>query len=233
MLMTFLGAALVLIGYMLGYKHASKEYPMPILPSKFRPETSLDRKLARVAREIAEAKPKGLSLDEFRFGKHEFNGAAGANERATGLVPNAADEAPAGPPSKPTEQATPAAGFKAGDRVRMRYKNGMECDGVILFASKMFPGEWECKPFSMNRPHGIFGADQLERIPSEPSPPTPVEGGWVLWHGGPTPEFNGKVRVKFADGFDTTAKEKWSDRAWAQEHIGRDADCNIVAFSWY
>jgi len=25
MLMTFLGAALVLIGYMLGYKHASKE----------------------------------------------------------------------------------------------------------------------------------------------------------------------------------------------------------------
>jgi hypothetical protein len=68
---------------------------------------------------------------------------------------------------------------------------------------------------------------------SEPSPPTPVEGGWVLWHGGPTPYFNGKVRVKFADGFDTTSKEKWSDRAWAQEHIGRDADCNIVAFSWY
>lgn len=34
--------------------------------------TSIDRKLARCAREIDEAKPKGLSLDEFRFGSHEL-----------------------------------------------------------------------------------------------------------------------------------------------------------------
>ena len=205
---------------------------MPILPSKFRPETSLDRKLARVAREIAEAKPKGLSLDEFRFGKHEFNGAAGANERATGLVPNAADEAPAGPPSKPTEQATPAAGFKVGDRVRMRYKNGMECDGVILFASKMFPGEWECKPFSMNRPHGIFGADQLERIPSEPSPPTPVEVEWIPHKpGDPCPipgvrSFVARFDRKFNGTTDEVRRHSLALDYWSAQGFGR----KVVAY---
>jgi hypothetical protein len=34
---------------------------------------SIDRKIARCAREIEAAKPKGLSLDDFRFGRHELD----------------------------------------------------------------------------------------------------------------------------------------------------------------
>ncbi len=72
-------------------------------------ETSLDRKLARCAREIAESKPKGLSYAEFEAVAFPYPvfGVAQASNPAE-KVGTTRPSPVATPPSKPVEQATPA-----------------------------------------------------------------------------------------------------------------------------
>lgn len=104
-------------------------------------ETSLDRKLARCAREIEEAKPKGMSFAEFETGDHvevpdaamPFFGFDLVEERDCRQIKGAAQASPksasasqeqaltAAPVAAPPSRSVPEAAqpkFKVGDRVR-------------------------------------------------------------------------------------------------------------------
>ncbi len=140
---------------------------------------SIDRKLARCARELAESKPKGLSCAEFEAGDHDLpvtatecrtsvaelmRSIADALDARIGVgmicapkplfsdladtVSEPGDAYIGFKQSKPAEQATPAAGFKVGDRVTTT-ENGPEWSGCVYVLEALRPhgskygGQWD------------------------------------------------------------------------------------------
>jgi len=139
--------------------------------------TSLDRKLACCAREIAAAKPKGLSFAEFEAGVHWPNGWTVSIDLVAGVDMSVTFEHA----FSQEKAAPPVAKFQVGDLVRLSAE-------VVRLGrlSKQFN-----TPFVIARivdgkcyfSDGSYaGIDQIELIPSEPK-----AGEWITKKGDSMP----------------------------------------------
>lgn len=157
--------------------------------------TSLDRKLARCAREIEEAKPKVMSYAEFEKGVFVYfrdaNGAAqyvhaadcrqikGAAQTKGPAKTAAANGATVATPvaAPPSTEKPPK--FKVGDRVASK-KYAEAWPNLVV--EKFFPdGTVLCT--STNGYRGGFDISDLELIPSEPK----EADGWIPHKGSHCP----------------------------------------------
>lgn len=134
---------------------------------------SIDRKLARLAREIEEAKPKGLSLDDFRFIKHPFpDGTFDGGGKAVHT-------------------------FNVGDKVR--HKNYPSDDfGVVLEVA----GDLVHFVGANGSFYHFADRLELvpEEKPATPEPVADADG-WIEWSGGECPVSpDSTVEIRWCDG---------------------------------
>jgi len=146
-------------------------------------ETSLDRKMARCAREIEAAKPKGLSFDDFRFLNHDIKGAAPESKSAYAGTLSRPASTDAAPPSK----------FKVGDRIRPAYKSAGWTESVVTLVLHNSVVFW----IDGNEWLDVF--NDVELIPPEPKA---EDGGWIAHKPGDPMPVDGSVVVhcKIWDG---------------------------------
>jgi hypothetical protein len=179
---------------------------------------SIDRKLARCAREIEAAKPKVMSFSDFEALHHAFpdgtfkiKGAAQAS-RKTAEVGVARPLPVAAPPSPK---------FKVGDRVEIVAKHfciaigetatvrGVDCDGDLWVVTDV--------PHPQAVERGLcIGAAKARLIPSQPKADA---DGWIEWKGGKCPiphaKSGGWMRRnrkgdEYISHFDASASICWS-----------------------
>jgi hypothetical protein len=156
---------------------------------------SIDRKLARVAREIEEAKPKGMSFAEFEHEEHNivtlgriwhYVEAADCRQIKDNCC------------AQPSVAAPPSHVFSPGDVVEYIREWCVEY-GVPSLSGKRHVVKDMGREGIVNFTDGSCEeVEALRLIPSEPK----AEDGWIEWKGGEPPvRFNDRGQARFADGY--------------------------------
>jgi hypothetical protein len=193
---------------------------------------SIDRKLARCAREIEAAKPKVMSFEDFETLHHAFpdgtfkiKGAAQSSEPARAVTPRTPVAAP------------PSPKFAKGDRVRKTLvgrEHGTFFQlgqlGVVMRVD--IEGDvWVLPDGADPKSVGTCNSrESLELIPSQPK----ADADWIEWGGGKCPVPAGaRADVKYRCGSEELgigARDSITWRHEVQPDMGDLAEYDIVAY---